>query len=126
MKKRILLVDDELMLLYSLRRMLSDDYDVTIANGGKKAIDIIDNESTPFDLIICDVSMPEINGVNFYLYLVEHHPGMEKRVIFMTGGPLSTYLDDFFSKNKTKCLNKPFEYEQLNQTIQDCLAPTSP
>ena len=118
-KKRILLVDDELLLLYSLRRMLDDLYDVTIALGGKKAIDIINKEAVPFDLILSDVSMPDINGVNLYLYIAEHHPGLEKKIIFMTGGPMSDYLDDFFVKNKTVCLRKPFEYESLRQVIKD-------
>ena len=59
-KKQILLVDDELMLLYSLRRMLEDLYDVTIATGGRKAIDLINKQDKHFDLIICDVSMPDI------------------------------------------------------------------
>jgi two-component system cell cycle sensor histidine kinase/response regulator CckA len=120
-KKQILIVDDELFLLYSLRRMLEDLYDVTIASGGKKAIDVINKQSIPFDLIICDVSMPDLNGVNFYLYIAEHHPGLEKRIIFMTGGPLSVYLDDFFVKNKTLCLAKPFEYDQLRQIVKDFL-----
>lgn len=121
MKKRILIVDDELLLLYSLKRMLDDIYDVTIANGGKKAIDIINQQKENFDLIISDVSMPEINGVNLYLYVAQHHPGLEKHIIFMTGGPLSTYLDDFFMTNKALCLSKPFEYEQLRKIVRDCL-----
>ncbi len=118
-KKHILIVDDELMLLYSLRRMLDDIYDVTIASGGKKAIDIINEKKISFDLIICDVSMPDINGVNFYLYIEQHHPGLEKHIIFMTGGPMSVYLDDFFVTHKTICLAKPFEYNQLREIVQN-------
>lgn len=120
-KKRILIVDDELMLLYSLRRMLDDLYDVTIASGGKKAIDNINNQKTPFDLIICDVSMPDINGVNLYLYIAKHHPGLEKHIIFMTGGPMSVYLDEFFITHTTVCLAKPFEYGQLREIVQNCI-----
>jgi DNA-binding NtrC family response regulator len=120
-KKRILIVDDELMLLYSLRRMLNDLYDVTIAAGGTKAIEVLNTEQTPFDLIICDVSMPDINGVNFYLYVAKHHPGLEKHIIFMTGGPQSVYLDEFFVTAKTLCLAKPFEYDQLRQIVKDFL-----
>jgi CheY-like chemotaxis protein len=123
-KKRILIVDDELMLLYSLRRMLEDLYDVTIASGGRKAIDLINKQETPFDLIICDVSMPDINGVNLYIYLAEHHPTIKDHIVFMTGGSSSAYLDDFFETNKLLCLLKPFEYEQLRQTVKDLLDPT--
>jgi len=120
-KKQILIVDDELMLLYSLRRMLEDLYDITIASGGQKAIDIINKQKKHFDLIICDVSMPDINGVNLYLYIAKHHPGLEKRIIFMTGGPMSAYLDEFFVSNKALCLAKPFEYDNLRQVINDSI-----
>lgn len=117
-KKHILIVDDELMLLYSMRRMLDDEYDVTIANGGQKAIDLVNKKENHFDLIISDVSMPDINGVNLYLYIAKHHPGLEKRIIFMTGGPTSVYLDDFFTSIPNLRLAKPFEAKQLQQEIK--------
>jgi len=118
-QKRILIVDDELMLLYSLRRMLDDVYDITIAHGGQKAIDIINKQESQFDLIISDVSMPDVNGVNLFLYIAKHHPGLEQRVIFMTGGPMSAYLDEFFLTNKAMCLLKPFDSEKLLQVIKE-------
>ncbi|MES2216953.1 MAG: response regulator [Pseudomonadota bacterium] len=120
-KKQILLVDDELMLLYSLKRMLDDLYDITIAAGGRKAIDLINDKNNHYDLIICDVSMPDVNGVNLYLYIAKHHPELQKKIIFMTGGPSSVYLDDFFMSIDNIRLSKPFEYEDLRQTIKDYL-----
>ena len=118
-KKQILIVDDELIILYSLRRMLSDTYDVTIAHGGVKAIELINGPNNQYDLIISDVSMPDVNGVNLYLYVEQHHPGLEKRIIFMTGGPMSAYLDDFFASKHAICLLKPFEAGKLLQAIND-------
>lgn len=120
-KKRILIVDDELMILYSLQHILQNSYDVTLAQGGKKAIDYINKSKTKFDLIISDVSMPDVNGVNLYLYIQKHHPGLEKRVIFMTGGPTSVYLDDFFVNTKAVCLVKPFEFDALRKIINECI-----
>lgn len=121
-KKRILIVDDELMILYSLQHILQNTYDVVLAQGGKKAIDLINQSKHPYDLIISDVSMPDVNGVNLYLYIQKHHPGLEKRVIFMTGGPTSVYLDDFFVNTKAVCLVKPFEFESLRKVINDCIS----
>ena len=120
-KKQILIVDDELLLLLSMQRMLEDVYDVTIANGGQEAIDIINKNNGAFDLIICDISMPDINGPSLYLYIVKNYPKLEKRLIFMTGGPLSVYLDEFFISNKSICISKPFEYDKLRQLIKDLL-----
>ncbi|MDR3478723.1 MAG: response regulator [Gammaproteobacteria bacterium] len=117
-KKKILIIDDELMLLLSMQRMLEDLYDITIANGGQAAIDIINKGDKKFDLIICDISMPDVNGANFYLYILKKYPGLEKRIIFMTGGPLGSYLDEFFTGSR---LLKPFEYDELRKAIQDFL-----
>tara|TARA_R110000868_G_scaffold385783_1_gene653792 strand:+ start:1110 stop:1499 length:390 start_codon:yes stop_codon:yes gene_type:complete len=121
-KKHILIVDDELMILYSLQYVLKNTYDVTVAQGGKKAIDLIDKSEKPYDLIISDVSMPDVNGVNLYLYIEKHYPGLEKRVIFMTGGPTSVYLDDFFVNTTAVCLTKPFEFDALRKVIDECIA----
>ena len=124
-KKRLLIVDDELMLLYSLRRILGDTYDVTIAHGGQKALDIINAQDEKFDLILSDVSMPDINGVNVYLYIKKHYPGLEKNVVFMTGGPMSEYLDEFLVSNKAICMTKPFEPDKLLATLNDIITSNS-
>jgi two-component system response regulator CiaR len=118
-KKRILLIDDELMLLLSMQRMLDSEYQVDIAVGGKQALAAIDNNI--YDLIICDINMPDVNGVDVYLYINKNHPVMEDRIIFMTGAILSDEITEFLTRNNNKCLPKPFESQKLLTTIKDFL-----
>ena len=120
-KPNILLVDDELMLLLGMQRMLEDLYDISLANGGQEAIEILNKSDKIFDLIICDISMPDINGANLYLYIINKYPEMANKIIFMTGGRYSNYLDEFFTDSKKICLLKPFEYEALRKAIKNVL-----
>lgn len=118
-KKQILIVDDEILLLKSLKHMLEDLYDVTIATGGHRALDLINEKDRYFDLIIVDVLMPDINGVNLYLEIAKQHPGLEKKIIFITGSHAGIYHNDFFRTIDNMQLEKPFDYEDLRQLIKD-------
>jgi CheY-like chemotaxis protein len=120
-KNKILIIDDELLILLSMKRLLEDYYDITIANGGVQAIDLIKKEGPLFDLIICDIHMPEINGADLYSYVLNHYPDYEKRIIFMTGGLLNSPLQDFIRTNKNICIAKPFQPDLLQKTITDFL-----
>jgi CheY-like chemotaxis protein len=120
-KKRILLIDDELMLLLSMQRMLDSEYQVDIAVGGKQALDAIDNTNNAYDLIICDINMPDVTGIDVYLYIHKNYPGIEDRIIFMTGAVLSDEITEFLTRNKNKCISKPFESQKLLTTIKDFL-----
>jgi CheY-like chemotaxis protein len=121
-QKKILVVDDELMLLMTMQRMLENLYDVTTAVGGREAIKIIDKQEKPlFDLIICDIYMPDMNGVNLYLHIIKNHPYLQNRIIFMTGGALTTEIEEFLQSNKNMCLSKPFEYSKFLQAIKDSI-----
>jgi CheY-like chemotaxis protein len=120
-KKRILLIDDELMLLLSMQRMLDSEYQVDIAVGGNKAYDFLANTNNVYDLIICDINMPDVSGVDVYLYINKNYPGMENRIIFMTGAILSDNIKEFLARNNNKCISKPFESQKLLTTIKDFL-----
>lgn len=116
-KKTVLVVDDDPSSLKSMERMLAEHYIVITASGGKAALDIMATVSQSIDLIICDLSMPEVNGAYFYLHLANKYPGMENKIIFMTAGPFADFLDDFGISQKNPCLTKPIDREPLLQAI---------
>jgi CheY-like chemotaxis protein len=99
-RKKILIVDDELMLLLSMQRLLGNLYDITIAAGAKEAIKIVDKQDTHFDLIIIDIYMPDINGVDLYHHIIKKNPSLKNNIIFMTGGNLTTEIKEFLTNNK--------------------------
>lgn len=64
MTKHILVIDDENLVTDSINRLLKKQgYNVTIANNGKDAIEIVKIKENGFDLIIADIRMPEMNGI---------------------------------------------------------------
>jgi PAS domain S-box-containing protein len=81
---RILIVDDEPAILRALSRVLQG-YQVTRALSGREALSRIEH-SGPYDVVFCDVMMPELSGIDVYERAKEVCPGQERRIVFITGG----------------------------------------
>lgn len=118
-KKSLLLIDDEPLLVKGLQRILETFHDVMIAGGGKEALDIITKNNLHFDVIVCDLNMPEINGADIYRFIAEHYPGREKDIIFVSGGVYTQNLMDFMAKIDNKHLEKPFPSSQILKLINE-------
>ncbi len=109
-KKRFLVVDDE----PGVRRLLSEilskaDCAVDMAENGKHALQMLNTNS--YDMIISDVNMPEMDGITFYLAILEIFPEMRNEVLFMTGG-LTDEVMVFFKKYGCKYLAKPNLFDE--------------
>ncbi len=107
-QKRILLVDDDKAVAELLKEALSEEgYNVTKFNKAAKALDILKLHS--FDLILTDVIMPEINGVEFVEQLISED--IKTPIMMMSGNLLGHHdkIKAFLDKGIVKCLiNKPF------------------
>jgi two-component system, cell cycle sensor histidine kinase and response regulator CckA len=101
----ILVVDDEVSVLRLFELILSDHHVVT-ANSGKEALACV--EAGRFDVIFCDVMMPEVTGMEFYDWLRGRYPGDENKIVFMTGGPFTPRAREFLASVPNECLEKPF------------------
>ncbi|HEY4238967.1 MAG TPA: ATP-binding protein [Kofleriaceae bacterium] len=108
---RVLLVDDDPFVRDTLARLLAQHHDVTTADGGEAALSYV--ASGRFDAILCDMMMPEISGREVYYLIAATHPGLERRIIFITGGTLAPDLPDFLAETGNVCLMKPFAIEQV-------------
>lgn len=121
-KKRILIVDDEDGIQIVMKKMLDDQYTIFTASDGAAALDLIKQEKSQFDLILCDLSMPKMNGAALYLAIVKQYKELEDRFIFMTGGPFGGFIEEFGITKKMPCMNKPFSKDELNKVINDFFA----
>jgi len=120
-RRRVLAVDDEALLLKAYRRMLSDVHEVVTALGARDALLVL--EKTPdFDVVLCDLQMPEMSGMEFYQLAKSRYPGLEQRFIFVTGGACSTDARRFLEQSVT-CVNKPFRVDELLGAIEQKVAP---
>jgi CheY-like chemotaxis protein len=110
-QRRILMVDDEPMLLRSVRRLLPES---------RKALALLD-AGKPFDLIVSDVMMPEMSGIDFYEVLRSRYPEDARRVVFVTGGALGHHVGSFLGSVPNMRLEKPFAAADLRRVIEQAL-----
>lgn len=113
MRKRILVVDDDLMNLLRTQKILGEQYDVLLAESGSEALDKLRSEL--IDLVLLDIEMPEMNGMETF----EHMNELPVRipVIFLTA---SGYRDDVMSAIKLGAANylkKPFLPQELLKRV---------
>jgi CheY-like chemotaxis protein len=120
-RARVLVIDDEEILLKAYRRMLSTNHDVVVARGGENALELL-RADTNFDVVLCDLMMPDVDGKGVYEALNALSPGLAKRTIFCSGGAYSSQLGDFVASLPNVTLDKPFTAGALAQAVADARA----
>jgi C4-dicarboxylate-specific signal transduction histidine kinase/FixJ family two-component response regulator len=110
---RVLIVDDEILLLRSLRRMLSA-HNVTTAASGAEALQRLRHEPA-YDLILCDLMMPEIDGPALYAELERTQPELVQRFVFYSGGAFTPRTKAFVEQTQCPLLEKPLSVEAFTR-----------
>ncbi len=118
---RLLLIDDEPMLLKSYRRILQPRHEVVTVAGGIEALDLLRYDSA-FDVVICDLMMPHVDGPSVYTALAELAPALQNRCVFCSGGAFTSRTRSFIAGIESKVLEKPVDAKLLHETIQEVLA----
>jgi two-component system, NtrC family, sensor kinase len=113
---RVLVVDDEPLMLTMLERVLHP-HEVTCCQNARMALELCCRE--PFDVILCDVMMPGINGWEFHHMLAELRPGMEERVVFITGGALLDDVRELLASVPNRTFEKPFDSRELRAFVAE-------
>lgn len=115
-RRRVLVIDDEVGLVRAVRRTLKKNHDVAIARSGVEARRILE-EDRGFDLILCDLMMPEVTGMDLHEWLAERDPTAADRMLFMTGGIFTPRARDFLKRVPNTCLEKPFYPQQVLEVL---------
>ena len=115
-RSRLLIIDDDAMVLSALRRRLHPRYDVVTVLGGVEALARL-AEDAAFDSIICDLMMPEVDGKSFYDAIQKEHPELADRIVFMSGGAFTPRLRKFASAVSNPVLQKPVSREDLEAML---------
>jgi CheY-like chemotaxis protein len=113
---RLLAIDDEVLLLKAYRRMLVDHHDVELAYSAAEALDMLERDRR-FDVILCDLQMPEMSGAELYRIVAQRWPGLEQRFIIITGGAFSSEARRFLEEGAAACVNKPFQLGEILEII---------
>jgi len=109
---RILVVDDEEAIRRMLKRMLGQEHDIVTAASGVEARAIIEQDPG-FDLIICDLMMPSMSGMDLHKWLVGHDPAFAERVVFLSGGAFTPKAAEYLARVENTRLDKPVDKAEL-------------
>ena len=117
----VLVVEDEPALAAAVSEALADaGFVVDRAGDGEEALARVAAKS--YDLIVCDLKMPKIDGIRFYQKLSALHPDVARRVIFVTGDVAGTEAERFLQDSGCRWLAKPFRLGDLLRTAREILA----
>jgi DNA-binding response OmpR family regulator len=117
---RVLIVDDEPALLKMIERMLEREHEVVGVSSAAAAVALFD-KGERFDVILSDLMMPEMTGMDLHAALSRSVPEQAARMIFMSGGALSPDAVKFFDEQANPTLDKPFPPKALRQAIASLL-----
>ena len=119
---RILLIDDELLLLKSYSRYLrrSGGHEVVTASSGSKALEELEGDD-PFDLVFCDLSMPDVSGVEVHRSIRQFHPELVGRFVFLTGGAKDEASATYVRESGVPILGKPVPLAEFEKILAGAL-----
>ncbi len=112
----VLIVDDEVSVAQALARVLRGQK-VSIVAGGREALRLI-GSGMRFDVVLCDVMMPDLSGIDVYEAVERDHPEWLERFIFMTGGTFTSRAKDFQERVPNPFLSKPIQAATLRAAVQ--------
>ena len=119
-KKKILVVDDDELMLSSVEIILEADYDVTIANSGNMALEYIYKGLVP-DLVLLDILMPEMNGFETYRKMRGADPMQEIPIIFLTSISEKSEVQQALALGAADYIMKPYSKGDLMGRINNAI-----
>ena len=114
----VLVVDDDAAQLRAIERVLRSHYHTQTARSASDAIRILEG-GLRFDIILCDMWMPGIDGSIFHGAVARIAPEEAARTIFVTGGGLTPQLESFLSDKRV--LRKPWRRDDLLSAVEETL-----
>jgi CheY-like chemotaxis protein len=116
-RARVLVIDDEPAVGRTIQRLLSSLHDVTVVTNGKLALELFD-QGQVYDVILCDLTMPELSGMDVYAQVVMAHRELAPRFVFMTGGTFTPRSHDFIAGVPNQHIDKPFDLETMRSLVR--------
>ena len=116
-RPRVLIVDDEQVIAALLARGLAPDaYDVTVVHSGRAALTALGQGR--FDLVLCDLMMPEMSGEDVYREALRRWPQLAAGFVFLTGGAFTPRGRQFLASVEVPVLEKPFRMREMRKLVR--------
>jgi DNA-binding NtrC family response regulator len=113
----VLLIDDDEELGEVLQQVLATECDVTLLHDGRAAITKLVSPESTFDLVVCDLMMPDVSGMDVFEEATRARPDIANRFVFMTGGAFTPRSRAFVQSLRAPLLAKPFEMNVLRDLV---------
>jgi signal transduction histidine kinase len=120
---RVLVIDDEPLIGRVVRTALSTEHDVEVVVHAAEGLAMLEKGMT-FDLILCDLAMPEVSGPAVFEAISQRWPSLLPHLVFMTGGAFTPSLAAFLEKPSIQVLAKPFRVEDLRRVAREHVPET--
>jgi signal transduction histidine kinase/ActR/RegA family two-component response regulator len=117
---RILIVDDDERVARSLQRVLAA-HDVAAVATGAAALELLARRGD-FDLILCDLMMPGMTGMDLHRAVAEAHPALAPRMVFITGGAITENARAFCERHADRVVGKPVSADELTRILRAAAA----
>lgn len=113
---RILVIDDELAICTIAKLILSRAHDVVVVSEAPRALEML-RQGERFDLILCDVMIPQMTGIELYQETARFAPEQADRFVFMTGGTFTARAQEFLGSCANYQIDKPFDVQSLQGLV---------
>jgi CheY-like chemotaxis protein len=120
--KSILIVDDDWRIADLLTELFRQDgHEVHAAAHGALALDKLRQQS--YDVIVCDIKMPVLDGPGLYWEVARRFPALRRRFIFITGFASDPETQTFLQETGAPVVSKPFRLDELRRLLERVLRP---
>lgn len=114
---RVLVIDDEPLIAESVRLVLADEFDVASTTDPAGALARLTSGES-YDVILCDVMMPGMNGIELRNRVHAVNPELASRIVLMTGGIAMPSVQSLLERVPNTVLTKPFDFASLRDFIR--------
>ncbi len=120
-RARVLVVDDEPLVAEAMERVLSEEHDVVTVGGGRAALERLRRER--FDVVVCDLLMPEMSGADLWAEVQREAPSLAERFVVVTGAGLLDDARSAMAGYEGPIVEKPFTAGDLRAAVAGVMAP---
>jgi PAS domain S-box-containing protein len=114
----LLVVDDEIAIGRTLAIALADEFEVATVTSGRAALAILAGEPR-FDVVLCDLMMPDVSGMDVHERIARERPELAKRFVFVTGGAFTERARRFVDEVGLPVIEKPFDLTKLPALLRE-------
>ena len=123
-RARILVVDDDVAVLNTVRRILAREHEVVVLSDPREALRMLEGGAV-FDLVLCDPIMPYLGGEELHARVAARSPALAERFVFISGGVTSPSVQAFLARVPNERMEKPFVVQNLLGLARRSVRPSS-